>query len=486
MQAAVALGQLIAPAPKAQGPVKPGPDKKTSEATDRQSVKKTNHESPEPQIVQKSSTLKSGSTFANQLKKKLKEQKQEKTGAGSSESEKRKAVRPTVADVHPLQAETPRFFVSPAKPPAAKTAASPVAAVQAKPAAVVKAGPTQTQNTEIVKKSGEKVTGQTGRTAVKEAKPKETSPEQPVEVKSQDVKPSPASPTEIPAAKKLSTGKPDNIKSDTLQSNTPTKPHPVPPAASQGRKTEEKEPLQENSAPDAEKKTEAFQIKTSKKQESSEPPTVEREPGQPASQPADSSAFPIRQATRDIGVPRDIKPELNITETKEISHPSTGSVFTLHTPSQQVLKHLPDAAALAPRQIRITLSPAELGTVRIAFQRDNQEISGLIEAQRPEVRREIEQAMPQIISTLQQQGLSVRRIDVHIMPDASANRDTSGALNDSSMQREFAQSGGHDFERESAFSDRSSENPAGAAEEWSPFTHSKRSSFSGGGLNLYI
>ncbi len=514
MQTAAALGQLIAPGPKTQGPAKERPAKKTSEPTERPSVGE-DFDAAIPQTPQESSASKTGSSFADRLKDKLKEQGPEKNGSDPSEAAAKKSSRQTPAAVTPFPTEIPQ-----ALPKTPKAAAVTQAAMtpRAKSAAVINTDAsgkkTPAHSPAFIRKSDEKAPGHAGQTnpsasnsrfkslesehTVKAANTEKTSPELPAEAKPQGVKPSPvAAQPQKPVASTDNSVPADpsavKVKTDGIRMDTPAKPHPeqlahpAPPAFSQSRshQAQGKEPSQEDALSESEKKPKGLSLKTSQKPEQPEGSAVGKEPGRPTALHADLSAPPVRSATRDIGVPQNIKPELNVTETKEIANPSTGSVFTLHTPSQQILKHLPDAAALAPRQIRITLSPAELGTVRISFQRDNQEISGLIEAQRPEVRREIEQAMPQIISTLQQQGLQVRRVDIQPMPDVSANRDTSGTFSDPSMQKEFAHSG-YDSDRGNAFSGYSSEGPAEGQDRHFASADSKRNVFSGSGLNLYI
>lgn len=172
---------------------------------------------------------------------------------------------------------------------------------------------------------------------------------------------------------------------------------------------------------------------------------------------------------------------------KEAKAAATDSVFKPLTPSQQILKHLPDAEVLNARQIRITLNPAELGTVRISFQRDGGEVAGLIEAQRPEVRREIEQAMPQIVSALQQQGLQVRRVEVSMMNDSPANKDQAGQMNDPSMQKEFAHSGGYASGHAGSSSrGRSYAETGEGAETHRAEPGKSPGGYTGTGLNLYI
>jgi len=98
----------------------------------------------------------------------------------------------------------------------------------------------------------------------------------------------------------------------------------------------------------------------------------------------------------------------------------TGTSSDLNTPlsaSQQVLRNLQNAVQNDIQTVQITLAPAGLGAVRIQLEKIGEEISGVLEVQKPETRQEIEKALPNIIASLDSQGIQVRKIDLSQMPN---------------------------------------------------------------------
>ena len=68
-----------------------------------------------------------------------------------------------------------------------------------------------------------------------------------------------------------------------------------------------------------------------------------------------------------------------------------------------------DASA---RTITIKLNPPELGQVRVEFSQDREQLVGMLQVDRLQTKSQIEQALPQIVSTLQQSGVNLKRLDV--------------------------------------------------------------------------
>ena len=64
------------------------------------------------------------------------------------------------------------------------------------------------------------------------------------------------------------------------------------------------------------------------------------------------------------------------------------------------------------QRIQLTLTPEHLGTIRITFNQTEDEVVGILEVQKNQTRREVEQALPQLISAMQSSGVQVRRIEV--------------------------------------------------------------------------
>jgi flagellar hook-length control protein FliK len=89
--------------------------------------------------------------------------------------------------------------------------------------------------------------------------------------------------------------------------------------------------------------------------------------------------------------------------------PQTESV----KPVDQILQHVSSISVSGPQQrIQLTLTPEHLGTVRITFNHTEDEVVGLLEVQKNQTRRDIEQSLPELVSAMQSNGVQVRRIEV--------------------------------------------------------------------------
>ena len=94
------------------------------------------------------------------------------------------------------------------------------------------------------------------------------------------------------------------------------------------------------------------------------------------------------------------------------------------------------------QQITIQLNPPELGKVLIKFQEQDNQITGLLEVSKTQTRIEIEQAIPQIIRSLQDSGIQIKRLDVALsqeeQPDQGALRDSaSGGLQNGWARQQY-------------------------------------------------
>jgi flagellar hook-length control protein FliK len=64
------------------------------------------------------------------------------------------------------------------------------------------------------------------------------------------------------------------------------------------------------------------------------------------------------------------------------------------------------------QEIRIMLNPPDLGRVRIQFQQRGEEIIGWLQVEKAQTRYAVERELPQIVASLQQNGIPVRRVNV--------------------------------------------------------------------------
>jgi flagellar hook-length control protein FliK len=81
-------------------------------------------------------------------------------------------------------------------------------------------------------------------------------------------------------------------------------------------------------------------------------------------------------------------------------------------PVDQILQQIPTTITGSSQQIRMTLTPAELGTIRITFRQEDEQVSGVLEVENAAVQRDIEKAIPQIASAMADSGIQLRRIEV--------------------------------------------------------------------------
>jgi hypothetical protein len=106
--------------------------------------------------------------------------------------------------------------------------------------------------------------------------------------------------------------------------------------------------------------------------------------------------------------------------------------------AQQVLRGIQNSADSDMQTVYLALSPAGLGMVRIQLQREGTEISGILEVQKAETRREIEKSLPQIVSILDSQGLQVRRIDVNPLANPNHKQQEFETTDQWALQHEMS------------------------------------------------
>jgi flagellar hook-length control protein FliK len=101
------------------------------------------------------------------------------------------------------------------------------------------------------------------------------------------------------------------------------------------------------------------------------------------------------------------------------------------------------------QQITINLNPPELGRVTIKFTESNHELTGLLETENSQTRAEIRQAIPDIIRSLEESGINIKRLDV-MLSDSSARSDLTRQsaqqnLRDNASQDLWQQFGNHNY-----------------------------------------
>jgi flagellar hook-length control protein FliK len=82
--------------------------------------------------------------------------------------------------------------------------------------------------------------------------------------------------------------------------------------------------------------------------------------------------------------------------------------------SEQIRESLHASLDRGERQVVIRLHPPELGSVLVRFQEQNGQIHGVLEVSRSDTRHEVEQALPQVLRSLQDAGIQIRKFDVTV------------------------------------------------------------------------
>jgi flagellar hook-length control protein FliK len=155
--------------------------------------------------------------------------------------------------------------------------------------------------------------------------------------------------------------------------------------------------------------------------------------------PAEGKNAPTA-ALKETGTEGTTTPELRVStvgETSVSSHrvgSQTQSQTTAHasspqTPAQSVGEQILDSVrasmANGDRQVSIRLLPPELGTVVVRFQERGEQLTGVVEVANSDTRREVERALPQVVRSLQEAGVQVRRVEV-VTADQPDNRNMGG------------------------------------------------------------
>jgi len=183
------------------------------------------------------------------------------------------------------------------------------------------------------------------------------------------------------------------------------------------------------------------------------------------------------------------KPTLSVTETADVSKIRASDPVTASRTVDQIAQKLSlEQPIRTDQQIRLTLTPQELGTVRITFREQGNEVIGMLEVQKPQTRKELEDSVPQLLTTMQTQGVQVRRIEVvQWNPPQQQSRDGFADGFNPSAEREFFQqrTGQHEGSGQ-----RGSFTPdgfaSGSGKTSSADPYNPREYFSDKGLNLYI
>jgi hypothetical protein len=90
----------------------------------------------------------------------------------------------------------------------------------------------------------------------------------------------------------------------------------------------------------------------------------------------------------------------------------------------QIFQSVQTSIQQGQREITVHLNPPDLGRVSIKFSEQGKELTGLLEVTNSQTRAEIRQAIPEIIRSLEESGISIKRLEV-TLSDSSGKPDLS-------------------------------------------------------------
>ncbi len=121
----------------------------------------------------------------------------------------------------------------------------------------------------------------------------------------------------------------------------------------------------------------------------------------------------------------EVAPRISAQVTSAAGLDAAGTRSPVQDIGDQILNSVHASMARADKQVQIRLAPPELGTVTVRLSEQGDQIRGFLEVGRDETRREIEQALPQVLKGLQEAGVQIRRLEVVVSDqgDRSPGRD---------------------------------------------------------------
>lgn len=156
----------------------------------------------------------------------------------------------------------------------------------------------------------------------------------------------------------------------------------------------------------------------------------------------------------------------------------------VRTVSEQILDSVRTSVSRGDGQILIRLEPPEMGTVVVRFQQQDEHLDGVLEVSRSETRQEIEQALPEVVQSLQEAGIQIRRLEVTggdaPKPDLGSGQprqDPWPGQQDSGQNREYPSGPPIPWSRGTTDHALSSQETPGVGHQFDP---------SGGGIDLLL
>jgi flagellar hook-length control protein FliK len=151
-------------------------------------------------------------------------------------------------------------------------------------------------------------------------------------------------------------------------------------------------------------------------------------------------------------------------------------------PADQIIENVRQAIAHGQREVTINLNPPELGRVRLRMYSEGNEIHGRLEVDNPRTLTEIRHQAELLIQRLAEDGIAIRRFEVHQMSNNSGQTGSfSPQHQDATGQMPWSHARHMPAEQQR---DRESADGAGAAGARTAALAGE--SFSAGGLNVWM
>jgi flagellar hook-length control protein FliK len=127
----------------------------------------------------------------------------------------------------------------------------------------------------------------------------------------------------------------------------------------------------------------------------------------------------------DVSNPAEIKPS-SLFDGTTVLKDTSSSV------SGQILESIHSSLQQGQNRLTIALNPPELGRVLVRFEEQDNQLIGVLEVSQKQTRAEIEQALPQLLQSLQDSGVQVKRLDVMLNDQPGQGHAKDQTWNDSS------------------------------------------------------
>ena len=140
-------------------------------------------------------------------------------------------------------------------------------------------------------------------------------------------------------------------------------------------------------------------------------PQGENHNNSPANQHSNPDIDPAEQILAGNSTPPNITKQSSPTPAEPFVD-ITGNADSDLGVGEQIQEAIHNSFQTGSRQIHIRLNPPELGRVAIKFTEQSDEITGLLQVDKPQTRDQVQQALPEIIQNLQSSGITIKRLEV--------------------------------------------------------------------------